>query len=131
MMPSTQAAERYLQTRVQSSQPLELVVLLYGEAIRVAEIAREAALRRDIFGRRTAVSKVLAIVSELQAMLNMEQGGQIAADLDRLYTFMTERLIEATVKDQVQPIDEVHRLLQILLDAWQEIARRPAGAPAP
>jgi flagellar secretion chaperone FliS len=126
MMPASHAADRYLQTRVQSSQPLELVVMLYDAALRSAATAREASIKKDFFARRAAVSKMLAIVSELQNMLDMERGGQIAADLDRLYTWMTEQLIQATIKPDTRVIDELRRVLEILRDGWQQIA---AGSP--
>ena len=131
MLPSTRAADRYLQTRVESSQPLEQVVMLYDAALRSAGLAREAVLKKDMFARRAAVSKMLAIVSELQHMLDMERGGQIAADLDRLYTWMTEQLIKATLVADVRPIDELRKVLEILRDGWQQIAAPPAGATAP
>jgi len=130
MLPSARAADRYLQTRVESSQPLEVVVMLYDAALRAAANAREASTSKDFFARRAAVSKMLAIVSELQRMLDMERGGQIAADLDRLYTWMTEQLIQATIKPDVKAIDELRRVLEILRDGWHQIASGAVGSPA-
>jgi hypothetical protein len=83
MMTATRA-NQYLNTQVRSSTPLELIVLLYDAALRHAVTAREAMARRDIPGRRNAMSKLMAVVGELQHTLDMERGGDIAKQLDDL-----------------------------------------------
>lgn len=116
------ATNPYLQTQVRSSTPLELVVMLYDGALRHATAARDAMERRDIPARKAAMSKAMAIVSELQSTLDLDKGGPVAEELDRLYTWITQQLIDATVRRDVAPIDEVRKVLTILRDAWQQIA---------
>jgi flagellar protein FliS len=120
------AADSYLQTQVRSSSPLELVVMLYDAAIRATVAANDALVRRDIPARRAAMSKAMAIVGELQGTLNMDQGGPVAAELDRLYTWMTDRLIDATIKQDPTPVQEVRKVLESLRGAWHDIAKKPA-----
>jgi flagellar protein FliS len=120
-------ASAYRQTSVQSSSPLELVVLLYDGALRHLVAAREAVDRQDLITRREALSKALAIVTELQSTLNLEEGGAIAQQLDGLYTYMTGRLVDATARKDVKALPEVENLLRSLRDAWAQIA---AGEPA-
>ena len=127
MMSTGRAAQQYLQTQVRSRTPLELVVMLYDGALQSVTAAGEAAARRDIPARRDAVSRALAILNELQSCLDLERGGAIAGELDRLYTWMTSRLVDATVRQDAAPIQEVRRVLDTLRDGWQQIA---AGAPA-
>jgi flagellar protein FliS len=119
-------AKQYLQTQVRSRTPMELVVMLYEGALRAVTIAAEAQAKRDIRTRRDNVSKALGILAELQASLDREKGGKIAEELDELYAWMTSRLVDATVKQEVRPLNEVKRVLQILLDAWQQVAENPA-----
>jgi flagellar protein FliS len=127
MTPTGRAAQHYLQTQVRSRTPLELVVLLYDGALRSVTAAIDAVGRRDIAARRDAVSRTMAIVSELQSSLDLERGGAIAAELDELYGWMTSRLLDATVRQEAAPLREVARVLEILRDGWQQIA---AAAPA-
>jgi flagellar protein FliS len=122
------AAQQYLQTQVRSSTPLELVVMLYDGAMRASATAAEAMARRDIPTRRTAVSRAMAIIGELQSTLDMDKGGAIAAELDRLYVWMMAQLADATVRQDAKPIQDVHKTLAILRDGWQHIA---AARPAP
>lgn len=122
MLPHGRAAQQYLQTQVRSSTPLELVVMLYDGAIRATAAASEAMSRRDIPTRRTNLSRAMAIISELQSTLDMDRGGEISAQLDQLYTWMTSQLVEATVRQDPKPILDVHRTLEILQDAWRQVA---------
>ena len=128
--PHSRGAIAYQNTSVQSSSPLELVVLLYDGALRHLVAARDAIGRNDLVARRDAFSKAMAIVTELQSTLNVEQGGQVAASLDALYTYMTGRLVDATVKKEAAAIDEVERLLRSLRDAWAQIAAEQVSAGA-
>ena len=124
-----QGLASYRRTQVQSRTPLELVVMLYDGALQSLSTARDAVERKNIPARRDAISRALAIISELQSTLNLEEGGAVAASLDELYEFASHRLLDAAMKNDVTPIDEVSRLFSTLRNAWQTIATAPA-APA-
>jgi flagellar protein FliS len=126
-MPATnpnhaRAAAAYRRTEAQSSSPLELVVMLYDGAIRFVTEAREAIAKGDVRARTTAVSRARAIVAELQNTLNMAEGGDVARELDRLYTYMSGRLLEVTANADADAAKEVHKLLTTLRDGWSQIA---------
>jgi flagellar protein FliS len=57
--------------------------------------------------------------------LNLQEGGEVAHSLDRLYTYITGRLLDANVKKDPVPIEEAIRLLRPLRDAWAQIASTP------
>lgn len=123
--------DAYRQTQVQSRTPLELVVLLYDGALTHIAVARDAIARRDIAARGAALSRVLAIVSELQSTLDLERGGEVAASLDGLYAYVSRRLMDAALHNDAAPLDEAARLLDTLRDGWRTIAQSPgAGPPA-
>ncbi len=126
-----QGLNAYRQTEVQSRTPLELVVMLYEGALRFLDVALAAIHRNDIPARRDALDRVLAIVSELQSTLNVDRGGDLAASLDDLYGFMTRRLMDAAMKNDAAPLDEVRRLLETLRDGWQVIAAQEATGAQP
>ena len=120
--PAHRAISSYRQTEVQSRTPLELVVMLYDGALRFISEARGAIVRRDIHARHQQISRALAIVSELQSTLDMKSGGKIAAELDRLYVFVRDRLLEASLKQDVKPLDEATRILTKLREGWAGIS---------
>ena len=104
------------------------IVMLYDGALKFMGKARDAIERRDIPARRDAISRTLAIISELQSTLNLAEGGQVAAELDRLYSYANTRLLEAAMKNEVAAIDDVKRVFEILRDGWHTIATQPVGA---
>ena len=122
------AASAYRQVQVESSSsPLELVVMLYDGALVSLNQARDALARRDLVTKRRTMSKAMSIVGHLQGSLNMEEGKEVAAELDRIYIYVTERLIEANAKGAVEPIDECIKLLTGLRDAWAQVASAPVA----
>jgi len=127
MRDAQQAASAYRQTEVQSRTPLELVVMLYDGALRFVAQARDAIARKDIRARREAISRAMAIMSELQSTLDMDKGGVISEKLDSLYVYINGRLIDASSRQDARPLDEAARLMTTLRDSWAEAARETAA----
>jgi flagellar protein FliS len=119
--------EAYRRVNAETRSPLELVVMLYDGAIRFVGEARDAADRNDIATRTRNVSRALAIVTELQNTLRIDEGGDVAKELDRLYSYMAARLLDSNVKRDRTALDEVHRLLSTVRDGWAQVGA-PAGA---
>ncbi|WP_291986239.1 flagellar export chaperone FliS [Luteitalea sp.] len=125
----TKGTQAYLQTQVQSRTPVELVVMLYDGALKFLGQARDAMAAGDLVGKRQSLSRGLAIVQELQNMLNMDAGGEIAERLDGLYTYVLGRCYEANAQRDAAGIDEAIKLLTPLRDAWADIsAQGPSSA---
>ena len=120
-------AEAYRRTEAQSRSPVELVIMLYDGALRFVGEARAAVARNDIRTRGEAVSRALAIVSELQNTLSVDTGGDIARELDRLYTYINYRLLDVSAKRDAAALDEVQKLLLTLREAWSQIATTTPG----
>jgi flagellar protein FliS len=114
-------ASAYLETRVLSADPVELIGISYEFAIMRVREARSALARGDISERCTAVSKTIAILAELESSLDYERGGEIASNLGRLYQYMRQRLTVANVKQKDEPLGEVESLLETLGGAWRAI----------
>ena len=118
----------YLQTQVQSRTPLELVVMLYDGALRFCTEAREAIEHRDVAKRGRAISRAMAIISELHCTLNMEEGGEVAQSLDKLYGFVRDRLMDASIRQDARPLDEAMRVLTTLREGWAGISHGVTAA---
>jgi flagellar protein FliS len=123
-------AQAYLQTQVQSRTPVELVVMLYDGAIKFLGQARDAMVGGDLVTKRQALSRGLAIIQELQNMLNMEAGGEVAERLDGLYTYIQGRCYDANAQRDPEGLDESVRLLTPLRDAWAAVANQPPTSAA-
>jgi flagellar protein FliS len=124
MLPASSGADVYRRLHIQSRTPLELVVLLYDEALARLADARVAIDRGDLPAFRDAISRVLGIVAELQNTLDMGAGGDIARSLDSLYSFVTTALMDASARANANPLEGVDTVLSTLRDAWREISSR-------
>jgi flagellar secretion chaperone FliS len=123
MIPTmARGAEAYYQTHVQSRSPLELVVMLYDGALRFCDQAATALDAGDMTTKAVAMSRAFAILAELQNTLNVKDGGDVARQLDALYSHMHDRLIDANIQRSSAPIRDVMRLLTPLRDAWAQVA---------
>jgi flagellar protein FliS len=130
VIAANRAAQAYRRVESESRSPLELVVMLYDGALRFLTEAGAAAARGDIRARSHAVSRVLAIVAELQNTLDVEKGGPVADQLDDLYTYITSRLLDVALKADFTAIDEAHQLLTPIRDAWAQAATQPTATAA-
>jgi flagellar protein FliS len=122
MTNSARALHGYRSTQAQTSSPLELVVMLYDGALRFLADAERGFTTGDAGVRATGISKALAIVNELQSTLDLEKGGAVAAELDRLYEFTQDRLLAATRECRVEPVHEARAVLASLAEAWRALA---------
>jgi len=107
---------------VQTASPVVLIERLYAASLRHTRIAREA--QGDPRRRGESVSRVISIVGELRQSLSFERGGEIAANLDALYGYVTERLAQGNRGD-ARAFDDVLGVLAPLHDAWTQLAARP------
>lgn len=119
-----QSHRAYQQNQIMTASQEKLVLLLYDGAIRFLKQAEEACEAKDWNKCSNNLLRVQEIITELQASLNREDGGELAVNLFLLYDFMLRRLVEANIKKDVLLIAEVRNLLSELRDTWQQITLR-------
>ncbi|CAB3739922.1 Flagellar secretion chaperone FliS [Achromobacter deleyi] len=121
-----------LETQVLGASPERLITLLYLGARAAIGQARIHMQEGRIADRGAAISKAIKIVDEgLKTGLNMEAGGDIAANLARLYDYIVRTLLMANLKADAEQLDIADRLLADLAEAWQTSIDRPAGVTQP
>lgn len=127
------SVQAYRQTRVKTASPGRLIVMLYDEAIRQLDTAigliEEETKQLDRVNN--AVVRTQDIVTELMASLDLEQGGDIARNLFRLYLYFNTRLMDGNVRKQAAPLREVRGMLDNLRGAWKQIEATPVGGERP
>ena len=117
-----------LEARILSATPLELVVILYDEAINAVRTARGHLAAGNIHARGRAVSKAITILIELDRSLNFDADPELSKRLAGLYAFMRSSLTEANFRQTDDGLATSERLLVSLRDAWFTISRQPATA---
>jgi flagellar protein FliS len=113
--------DAYVAEKILSADPVELIRMLYGAAIRSVETARRHLAAGAIPARSAAISKATGILSELALSLSPEPAPEISRRLAELYDYMQRRLLEANFEQKDSPLAEVSRLLATLAEAWQAV----------
>ena len=108
----------YLVERVRTGSPLELVRILYESALQGVGEALVSLRSGDILARGHAITRTIQILAELQGALRHDVNKEYSETLARLYTYMRGQLIRAQAEKSEEPLLEVSRLLQTLLEGW-------------
>ena len=118
--------DAYLDTRVLSADPIELVHILYEHTLEMVQDARRYLASGDIASRGRAITRAIAALDELDGSLDRRAGGAIGDNLARLYQYMRLRLLTANIRKEDAPLAEVESLLRTLDEAWSAISVKPA-----
>jgi len=112
----------YQDTAVTTQSKGRLIVMLYEGAMKFLKLAIQEAEAENYEAKGNYINKATDIITELNAVLDMSAGGEIAGNLRRLYCFMTDRLSQANAKNDPEMIREVITLLEELNQGWKAIA---------
>jgi flagellar protein FliS len=112
------AHDTYLEERILSADPVELIQMLYQAALTAVADARRHLAERQILPRARSISKACNVLVELNTSLDFECGDQIAVRLSQLYGYMHRQLVEANLRQSDEPLAEVSGLLATLMEGW-------------
>jgi flagellar protein FliS len=115
-----------LDAQTSRASPVELVLLLTDGLL--DELARA---RAHIVGRRyelkaASIDKCVEIINGLSSSLDFEQGGEVVANLARLYDFCATHLQGAGIKLDPAMVDEVVQVLTTIRQGWLGVQARNA-----
>src|SRR5690349_7213879 len=96
--------DAYLESRVLSADPIELVNLLYQACCQAVRDARQHLAQGEIAERSRSINKGCEILLELNASLDRERGGEIAQRLAQLYEYMISQLLAANMQQSDPPL---------------------------
>lgn len=113
---------QYQKVQVMTADRVRLIIMLYDGVVKFNKCAQRAIKEGDIESRNTYINRSQAIIGELKNSLNMEEGGEIALNLSRLYDFSIEKLAEANLKNDASAVDAVTLVINELKSGWEGIA---------
>jgi flagellar secretion chaperone FliS len=115
------AMEAYQQTAIATQSKGRLIVMLYDGAVKFLKLAVKELEAENYAAKGQYINRAQDIINELNAVLDMETGGEIAENLRKLYLFMGRHLNQANVKRDPQMIREVIGLLEELNQGWKTV----------
>jgi len=125
MMPSQDAsayARVGLESGILAASPHQRISMLfdhYQAAIRMARLQMQAG---NIAEKGKAITRAINIVSRgLRGSLDLEQGGEMARQLDDLYDFVVRLLLRAHLENDEASLNSAAELLGPIASAWNAI----------
>lgn len=112
---------QYRTMQAETARPYDLVVTLYEALENTLETAHAMMIKGDTKGTNKSVNKSIEIIGVLREGLDKDNGAEIAANLDRLYEFMSANLLKAVANKNPEKIAEVISTLKPIKGAWNEI----------
>ncbi|MDH5376690.1 MAG: flagellar export chaperone FliS [Gammaproteobacteria bacterium] len=107
-----------VQAGAEYATPHRLITMLIDGALEKISAAKGYMQRKEIENKGNYISWAISIIEGLRASLDGEKGGEIAANLEGLYSYMQKRLVEANINNSEEMLDEVSGLLKTIREAW-------------
>ena len=115
------AYAQYNNNKVLTASPAELTLMLYDGMIKFCNIAEVAIEQKDVQKAHTNIMKVQHIIDYLRQTLDMKY--PVAQDFERIYSYLSGRLVEANVKKDKEILEEINEHLRAVRDNWKEVMR--------
>jgi len=113
-----------VKNELENISPLSQVNLLYQGLIQKLNNIKVHINEQNHSKKGEEISKTITVLSVLQGSVDLEQGGEVAENLDALYDYLIRRLSDANVQNIIKPVDEVIEILSEVGHAWSQIAEQ-------
>ena len=121
----TQKIDSYKKSQVETVDQLSLILMLYNRAILLLGKAREELSEKKYEEKHESLTKACNIVLELMQSLDQDKGGEIAASLSRLYSFVIREILDADTNLNIKALDMAITTLSELRTSWEGIKDDP------
>lgn len=121
-MTLNNAYKQYATNRIMTASPAELTLLLYDGAIKFCNIAVNRIGENDIQGAHDNIVRAEKIIDYLRETLNMKY--EVSHDFERMYVYISQRLVEANSKKDTEILKEVLEHLNSIRETWKEVMRQ-------
>ena len=121
----TQKIDSYKKSQVETVDQLSLILMLYNRAILLLGKAREEISEKKHEEKHESLTKACNIVLELMQSLDQDKGGEIAASLSRLYSFVIREILDADTNLNIKALDMAITTLSELRTSWEGIKDDP------
>ena len=122
------AASAYKRVSVDTSDPYLVVNMLFEGLLQSVAAARAALVHGDTSTKGAQITRAVRLIEEgLKPALNLNQGGELAANLDSLYAYCVQRLTLANMRNDEAVLAEVIRVIEPLAQGWKQMGGKVAA----
>ncbi|MCM1185063.1 MAG: flagellar export chaperone FliS [Lachnoclostridium sp.] len=115
------AYAQYNNSKILTATPAELTLMLYEGAIKFCNVAEVAIEQKNITKAHDNIMRTQRIIDYLRQTLDMKY--PVAQDFERIYVYLSERLVQANLKKDKEILEEVLMHLRSVRDTWKEVMR--------
>lgn len=120
--------EAYRHADTMGKSPLELVLMVYDGAIKALKSAADHYQKNENQTGYDEIQSAKRMVTHLYTTLDRDKGGQVAAHLGKMYTWVISQLYILEATKNVEQIDKVIEVMSNLRSGWETIkTQAPAG----
>lgn len=105
-----------------SGDRLQLISKMMQGALDRIATARGHLQRDEAAEKGEQIGRAIGLVDGLRVSLDLEGGQEIAANLDALYQYMLNRLMEASMNNDDDALVEVSGLLAEIKSGWENMS---------
>ncbi|MDE2294453.1 MAG: flagellar export chaperone FliS [Gammaproteobacteria bacterium] len=113
---------------VAEASPAKLVQIAFDNVLAHLAVA-QGCMRRiennlplaDVIAKGHAISKAVLLIGHLNERLDLERGGEVAANLRLLYSYMLERLTAANASNDADLVVEIAGLVREIKSGWDRL----------
>ena len=110
-----------LALEVEAASPHKLIQMLFEGALSRIALAKHFMHEKNIAKKGENISSAIGIIAGLQGSLDFEAGGEIAKNLDALYNYMMNALMQANISNDEEKLDNITQILIEIKSAWDSI----------
>jgi flagellar protein FliS len=125
MRTFSRAAENYGSVQVMSgvatADNVQLIQMLFDGFLESLCVAKGHIQNKAIEEKSKSISRASRIVVGLQGALDFSRGGELAHNLNDLYSYVLRRLIHINARNDLDALDEVYSLMKDISEAWQTL----------
>jgi flagellar protein FliS len=111
----------YKQSAANTVEDKRVILLkLYEGALVFIGCAQRGIMDNSSRIRGENISKVMAIINELECALDHEKGGNISSQLSSLYRYIMDRLLYASQRNDMEALNQVKQVISTLKDGFEE-----------
>lgn len=123
----TSPYDKYRQSSVQTSNPAQLVIMLYDGAIRFVRTALDGLNKQDVEKSNLNFGKAQTIISELMSTLDLSY--EVSTNLYSLYEYTNHLLVEANIHKSQEKAEEAIGYLTELRETWLQASKIAVSQP--
>lgn len=108
-------------TQAVVANKVELIQMLFDGLIESLMSAKGHIEHNAIVEKGKSLARANRILFGLQGALDFEKGGDLANNLNELYSYITRRLLHINMHNDLQALAEVHGLMNEIRQAWRDV----------